>query len=323
MRIRREVDPVKSEAAVQYSNILQGKATNALSKVSKKSMDYDDRIDVSSTIHNDVMIKLENSEELNLNVQTHKVLDALILKLTSNFSIKEGATADRINKYRTVSLTLSEYMDLCGLKDRKEAKKQLKAAIQSIYNLSMKWSETAYEGKKKVERNWQVRVADLMGEEWFEDPVKNSKVVFKFTFDMAEYLSQAYIMPYPENLFKINSKYNPHSYYFGRKLTDHYNQNAGKKNRDRILVSTLLKGLPDLPYYENTRRVSELIISPFDRDLDALVDDYGVLRFWEYCDKRGVAIPEEQLKNMDYATWINLYVLFEPLNFPRKKRASE
>ncbi len=319
MRIRRYVDPVKSDTTTQYSSILQGKATNSLSKVSKKSMTYDDRINISSTIHNEVMIRLENSEELNLNVQTHKVLDALILKLTSNFSVGSDATAEKINRYRTVKLSLDEYMNLCNLKDRKEAKKQLKSAIQSIYNISMKWSEVSYEGKKKIERNWQVRVADLMGEEWFEDPIKNSNVMFKFTFDIAEYLSQAYIMPYPKNLFQINSKYNPHAYYLGRKLIDHYNQNIGKRNRNRILVSTLLKCLPDLPNYETTRRVSELIISPFERDLDALVDDYGILNSWEYCNKDGVTFDENSLKNMDYATWINLFVLFEPLNFPSRR----
>lgn len=322
MRVRRNVDPVENDTVAQYSNILQGKATNSLSKVSKKSMKYDNRINVSSTIHNEVMIRLENSEALNLNVQTHKVLDALILKLTSNFSTGNKATSDRINKYRIVNLSLDEYMNLCGLKDRKEAKKQLKAAIQSIYNISMKWSEVSYEGKKKVERNWQVRVADAMGEEWFEEPVKRSGVTFKFAFDIADYLSHAYIMPYPEKLFQINSRYNPHAYYLGRKLVDHYNQNQGKKNGNRILVSTLLKCLPDLPKYEDTEHVFQLIMSPFDRDLDALVDDYGILRFWEYCDKDGVTISEDQLKNVDYSTWVNFFVLFEPLHFPKKRISS-
>ena len=180
----------------------------------------------------------------------------------------------------------------------------------------MKWSEVSYEERKKVERTWQVRVADLMGEEWFEDPVRKSNVTFKFTFDIAEYLSKAYIMPYPENLFQINSRYNPHAYYLGRKLIDHYNQNLGKRNRKRILVSTLLKCLPELPNYETTRRVSELIISPFERDLDALVDDYRILNSWEYCNKDGVTVDESSLQNMNYATWIKLFVLFEPLNFP-------
>lgn len=82
----------------------------------------------------------------------------------------------------------------------------------------------------------------------------------------------------------------------------------------------MLKSLPDLPDYENTRRVSELIIAPFERDLDALVDDYGILNAWEYCNKEGVSISEEQLKNIDYATWSNLFVLFEPKDFPEKQR---
>ena len=319
MRSRKWVNPGESVISAPYSNILQGKATNALSRISKKRMKYDDRADVSNAIHNEVMIRLDHSEELNLNVQTHKVLDALILKLTRNFSVGEEATAEKIDKYRTVKLSLDEYMNLCGLNHRKKAKVQLKEAVQAIYNLSMKWSESSYEGKKIVERNWQVRISDLMLDEWFEDPVKQSSVTFKFTFDMAKYLSQAYIMPYPENLLQINSKYNPHAYYLGRKLIDHYNQNARKKNRDRILVSTLLRCLPDLPQYENTRRVSELIIAPFERDLDALVDDYGILNAWEYIDEDGVTVSEDQLKDMNYLSWIRLFVKFEPLNFPENR----
>lgn len=319
MRVRREINSLKKNVKTQYSNILQGKATNALSKVSKKGMKYDDKINSSSAIHNEVMIKLNNSEELNLNVQTHKVLDSLILKLTRNFPMGEEASADSVNKYRTVELTLDEYMNLCSLKDKKEARKQLKGAIQTIYNISMKWNETHYDRKKKIERNWQIRIADLMAEEWYEDPVKNSKVIFKFTFDIAEYLSKAYIMPYPKNLFRINSKYNPHAYYLGRKLIDHYNQNIGKKNRNRILVSTLLKCLPELPDYESTRYVSQLIISPFERDLDSLVDEYSILDAWWYCNKEGSALDDAELKDADYATWSNLFVVFEPLNFPQKR----
>ena len=63
-------------------------------------------------------------------------------------------------------------------------------------------------------------------------------------------------------------------------------------------------------------------MSRFDRDLDALVDDYGILRFWEYCDKDGVTISEDQLKNVDYSTWVNFFVLFEPLHFPKKRISS-
>lgn len=306
-------------ASAKYSNILQGRATNALSKTSKKSMNYDDKVGNSWSNQDGVLIKLNDSTNLNLNVQAHKVLDALILKLTCNFTLGKKATAEVINKSRAVTLSLTEYMELCGLRDKKEARKQLTEAVRAIYNISMGWQETIYEGKKKIERRWQARVADVMGEEWVESPIKNSKVLFKFTFDMAEYLSMAYIMPYPENLFQINSKYNPHSYYLGRRLLDHYNQNINKENRNRILVKTLLRGIPDLPRYEEVRRVKELIIDPFERDLDALVDIYGILCSWEYCSKGGTPVPEEQLVGIDYNTWASLLVLFKPKDYPEQR----
>lgn len=317
LRIETREDELNAPA--KYKNILQGKATNALSKVSKKSMHYDDKIDNSWINQDNVLIRLSDSSNLNLNVQTHKVLDALILKLTSNFSVGKSVSAETIDKRRTVTLSLDEYMEICGLKDRKKARKQLKEAVQTIYNISMEWREVVYEKNKKVERNWQIRVSDLMGEEWCDDPIRNSKVIFKFTFDIAKYLSQAYIMPYPQNLFQINSKYNPHAYYLGRKLVDHYNQNFEKDNRNRIQVSTLLKGLPDIPTYGSTRRISESIIIPFERDLDALVDVYGVLNSWEYCSKNGELISDKQLNGIDYDDWAALIVLFELRSYPQRQ----
>lgn len=121
MRIRKAVNPGANDVPAQYSNILQGKATNVLSKVSKRRMDYDDKVDSSSIIQDGVMVRLENSSLLNLNVQTHKVLDALILKLAKNFSVGENVSADSIDKCRTVTLSLDEYMELCNLFAEKSA----------------------------------------------------------------------------------------------------------------------------------------------------------------------------------------------------------
>lgn len=158
-----------------------------------------------------------------------------------------------------------------------------------------------------------------MGADWFDDPIKNSKVIFKFTFDLAKYLSQAYIMPYPENLLQVNSRYNPHAYYLGRKLLDHYNQNFKKENRNKVHVSTLLRGLPDLPDYKNTEHVTQLIIDPFERDLDSLVNKYGILDSWEYRSKTGESVTEEFLKDIEYDVWTNLIILFEPKNYPQRQ----
>lgn len=210
-------------------------------------------------------------------------------------------------------------MELCRLKDRKEARKQLKDAVQTIYNISMEWSEIRYDGKKKEERNWKARVAELVGQEWFEDPVKNNKVTFKFTYDMAEPLSQSYIMPFPQNLFCINSKRNPRSYYIGQRLLLHYNQNFDKDNRNRIQISTLLRGIPDISSYNDTEHITQLIIEPFERDLNALVNTYSILDSWEYCNKGGAPLSDERLKSMNYDTWVNPLVQFEPKDYPREK----
>lgn len=53
-----------------------------------------------------MIITLQNCSFLNLNVQTHKVFQVLLLKLTKNFTMGKKATVEAINKRREVVLTL-------------------------------------------------------------------------------------------------------------------------------------------------------------------------------------------------------------------------
>ena len=218
-------------------------------------------------------------------------------------------------------------MELCGLKDKKEARKQLNEAMQTLYNLSLSWDELRYyvpEGKKKrVKENvhWQARIIDYMGQDLEQAPVRRGRVYAKFTMDIARYLSQAYIMPYPDKLMTINSKQNPHSYYIGRKLAEHHNMNIGKANACRISVKALLDALPDLPSYDsimnsNSRSVTQKIIQPFERDLIALKDTYNVLKSWKYCNHNGEPLTEEQVESYSYSTWEQWLIEFELADYP-------
>lgn len=333
MATERNLSPLKQPVAVgstdeqkKYSSILQGKATNALTKTSKKSMELDPFTLTGRTTRDGVQVFLENYNSLSLNVQTHKVLDALTIKLTSNFPFGAKATAEQIASHRIVEISVDEYMQLCGLSDRKEARKQLKEAIHTLYNISLEWDEISYivpEGKKKrvkQENHYSVRLTDAKIEAK-ENPLRRGKVVFAFSYTLAQYLSKAYIMAYPDKLLSINAKYNPHSYYMGRKITEHHNMNIGKDNANRIAVSTLLKALPDMPTYAdvmrgNSRSVTQKIIQPFERDLIALKDTYGILASWKYCNSKGEPLTDEQIESYTYDVWEKWLIEFELTDYP-------
>ena len=310
-----------------YSNILQGKAINALAHTSKRGFTVNPITGIGSMTAEDVEIFIRNYNSIVLNVPTHKVLDALTIKLTSNFPHGKEATAENIDRHRAVEISVDEYMELCQLKDRKEARKQLREAALALFDVALEWDELRYyvpEGKKKRVKetyHWKARIIDTTGADADQDPVKRGKVAVKFTFDIAKYLSQAYIMPYPDKLLSINAKYNPHSYYIGRKLAEHHNMNIGKENANRISVKTLLAALPDLPSYESIistagKNVTQQIIQPFERDMIALRDKYGILASWNYCNSKGEPLTEEQVESYSYDTWVQWLIEFELASYP-------
>lgn len=318
---------LKYRAGQKYSNMLQGKGLNELAHVSKRGMGIDLFSGEGTIIKDSVKITMENANINRLDVSTQQVMDAFTIKLTSDFPYGVNASADQIDKHRGITWTVKDFAEWRGIKDLKEARKQLENGVLSLYGLSLEFDAELIlvpEGKsrkKRMKMHHQMRIADhIATPEEKEKIIKNGVVCFKFSFDAAKYLSKIQIMPYPEALLKINGKLNPHSYYLGRKLCEHHNMNIAKPNANRISVKALTDACPDLPTYESVkegaRQITKRIIEPFERDLDALRDDYEILRKWEYCNKDGKPLTDEQLEAYNYDAWINWLVQFKLSCYP-------
>ena len=313
----------------KYSNMLQGKGTNALAHTSKKAFTLDTITGTATaTTPGQVLIAIENFASRKFNVQTQQIFDLGILKLTRQIPY-ETATAEIIQKNRAVTITVEEFMTMRNLKDVKEARSQLEEAFKTLYSASLEFNETRtikHAGRGKPSQtllHYQLRIVESSIDD-FKKPLKNGAVTFKFTSELARYLSNAFIMPYPQALLTINSHKNPHSYHLGRKLALHHNLNFGKANENRITVQSLLEACPNMPTYEDImsgqRHVAERIINPFMRDMDALVD-YGILTAWGYCNSGGIPLTDEQYKNarygeISYSEWATLLVDFELADYP-------
>ena len=115
---------------------------------------------------------------------------------------------------------------------------------------------------------------------------RNGKITFTFGTTFFGVLKTYSVMSYPEQLGQINSRLNPNSYNFLRKISEHKNMNAGKKNENIISVETLLSCANALPSYDEVmasdRHISSRIIEPFLRDMNALVPTLQ----WEFCKKK-------------------------------------
>ena len=314
---------VSNNSNKKFGKILQAKPTNALTSTSGKNV-TPNLIGNAEIICNDVQIFIEQFSQINLNVQTYKVLDVCILKLTKNFPYGKKVTDEALILHKDITISTDDYMKMTGLKDRKQAYNQLKDAMNTLYRISFKWDEKIFVKNKETVVHYNLRLAEAMKITSSTDVIKNiferGSVTLSLSIQMARFFTTAYIMPYPYNLLTVNSHKNPHSYFIGRKLSLHYNMNVGKSNANRIAVATLIATLPELPKYNEIPKrqgqVTKRIIQPFERDLIALQDTYKILKEWHYCNPHGEPLTEEQILRYNYSTWIEWLIEFSFEDYP-------
>lgn len=299
-RVVPSILPTGEREKSTFSTIRQGTATNALTKIkpSTKRNTIIDTITGTATItQGNLSITIPDFTKLTgFRTSTYQLLDALTVALTET-----GA------KSPAVALSLEEYMKKRGLKDKKEARKQVTDDLETLFNATISFKEKRKKGQEQDFHD--IRIIDSKG---------IRKGIITVTFGTAFYniLLGYPIMPYPAQLWELNSKRNPNSFYLLRKIAEHKNMNVGKKNEDIIAVKTLLAVAPNLPSYEevmNTdRAISRRIIEPFERDMDALEDTLT----WTYCHSNNTPLTDEELSSMSYDTFISLLIKIDWKQYP-------
>lgn len=326
-----EAAAIPEQAAAEigaYSKSLQSKPIHGLisSSTSKQNNIEINAITHTGTMISDGVVIIIDEEAINdIIPQTLKVFVMLLQELTAQLPQGGETTADLIQKGRVVKLQLSTYMDRCGISDIKTARAQLNAAIRALYAVSLEWNEDTYEkptGKKravKVTKHHRMRITDHTITEEEGNPVKRGAAEIRFSFDLAEYLSGAYIMPFPDAIYLINTHLNPYSIPFTWKLCTLYNMNYGKPTQFTTTVETMLRAAKGIPRYSSiahTGQIYDRIIKPMDRDLSALLNTYGILSALWYYNSDGEKIPAEQLGSLSYAEFSKLNIHFELKNYP-------
>jgi hypothetical protein len=286
-----------------YSTIYQGTATNTLTKIRAKEgangNTVVDPITGTATITRGTFsITIPAYAELSgFRTSTHQLLDILTIKLT-----EAGAKSPQ------VSISLDEFMSLRCLKDGKEARKQVNADLETLFNAKISFKEKR--GKGKTENYLDMRLIDSKG-------IQKGIIYASFGSTFYELLKGYPVMPYPTKILSINSKRNPGSYYLYRKIAEYKNMNVGKVNDgDIISVKTLLDSNPNILTYEevanSNRNFTDRIIQPFERDMDNLKDSFK----WEYCKSKGEPLSDQEATNMKYDDFVNLNVKITWLAYP-------
>jgi len=303
--ITPSVTPV-AEPPSTFHPIRQGSATNLLTKTRARvgvNTELDPITDVATITRGGLTLFFSDFSNMvsGLKQSTYKLLDALTLTFT------EGGA-----KSTTVQLPLQRYMDHCGLKDRKEARKQVVLDLEVLFNLRL-----SYKGRSKREQDFaDIRLCDAKA-------ISNGVITFNFSQPFYSMLMGFSVMPYPEQLLRLNAKYNPNSYYLGRKIAEHKRMNAGKSNEDIIAVATLLQVCPDLPSYEEimatSKHVDQRIIQPFERDMNALSE----MLAWEYCHRNGATLTDEELLTFEYKTFSSCLIRITWNGYPNQRQQIE
>ena len=310
-RVAPSILPTDDREKSTFSTIRQGTATNALTKIkpSTKRNTIIDTITGTATItQGNLSITIPDFTKLTgFKTSTYQLLDALTVALTET-----GA------KSSVVALSLEEYMKKRGLKDKKEARKQVTDDLETLFNAKISFKEKRKKGQEQDFHD--IRIIDSKG-------IRKGIITVTFGTVFYNILLGYPIMPYPAQLWTLNSKRNPNSFYLLRKIAEHKNMNAGKKNEYIIAVKTLLAVAPNLPSYEevmNTdRAISRRIIEPFERDMDALEDTLT----WTYCHSNNSPLTDEELASLSYDTFLSLLIKTDWKLYPdqtaRLKRKAE
>jgi len=305
---------------IGYSYLKQGPITNSLAKINTKATDSINLNPITGAAtakSGDLSILIEHFDELTrgLETSTHQLFDFLIRQFTHS-----GGQSPLIQ------IPLKEYMDKRGLKDEKEARRQVNADLETLRNIKLTFTD---------------KKAGYVDTYLFggEKGIKNSVIYFSLSRTFYAILKGYPIMPMPDALYKIDSRYYRHAYSMGRALLTHKRMNAGKGNENRIAVKTLLTACPLLPKYESLDKsrgeISRKIIEPFEQNLNHL-EDLGVLT-WGYCHSGGEPMTAEEEeraeRGMPYDLFSDLLIQFDMKDYPdqakllggksRRKKQSE
>lgn len=330
--------------------MLNGTATNRLALTATRDISID-AITGNATIEQEgfkAFFADYSKLKGGLQTSTSKLLDALAIELTriNSYRPPEGAAIKTL-----VSIPLDEYIartpagkdlaprethtpeEAAAERSRIEniyhnARKKINTDLAVLYSLSLSWKEPKGSGRKSAKDYADIRIIQSKG-------IRNGAINVRFGDDIADYLTHAYVMQYPQALLALEEgNSNKYAYRLGRALAlrASMDNNAAQGTANIISVEKALEYCGDLPTYEEIQQKDRghwehRIKDPLELALNNLVAG-GVLDKWEYCNSKNAALTDDQIEIPDYPTFAALYIHFEIANASdqsarRERRAEE
>lgn len=243
------------------------------------------------------------ASEIKISSQSFKILDYLLMGL----QIKRNMNINDIIGLRKVKKPISEWCELFNIQYQTENIKMLESHLTSLI-----LPVITYRGHTVV-RDEQGNVVFTKGNRIKES--SRSLLFFHILDDVRitdgyieVYINESFLelladysydMLYSPKIFSLNVNNNPNAYNFSYRLQEHYKMNCRKANANIISVESLLSCTDIIPDKEKLPRSNsfvEKIVKPFERDLNALVDN-KIIKSWNYINDEGEYLGKVNAKN--------------------------
>jgi len=280
-----------------------------------------------------------------LSQPTKRLFLFILSKLAQNVGQYE-TDINRIKEGIAQPFNIKEYMEECGLRDRKEAVKAIKRSIKEMletyvgFDIEVYVKESNGKKKKKTLRkitNILSPAIDIEGlgrnpttGDVLEHCIDRGLVYISFNLDFASVLVNFPLLDLPTQLFKLDIRHNPHALDLGYHLISLANQ-----NRNKISVLNALEACPDIPlqqflyekpmdkenntpllaiskqgFLKDDVRPYKHLIEPLKRTLEALANNTNaIIKSYNLVDSKGKNIKFEDLNKNNFETSFIIYEL--------------
>lgn len=247
-----------------FSAVTSSPFTNALTTTRQGHIAYKDEF-TGDTTFDGISVSITVSGEDITSVSLDSPNADKMLKQCINKALVGGF------EDKTVKVTLAEYMEARGLRDKKEARKTLRSALDTIYAVSIN-GETRFDSFTRVRIAQEVSYTDGVARVTFTD---------RFFTHLASTKQIAYV---PDALLTIpNDRSN--SYWIFEAFEQHKRRNAGSSHNieNKLATRSLLNrcsfpSIEEIPKGLTKRKITE----PFDKCLQYLRDVSNVFSEYRY-----------------------------------------
>lgn len=228
---------------------------------------------------------------------------------------------DVIEEARYMKWDIKDYMEYCGLTDRKNTIDNMRKILSMLSQAVIEWKEyvvvrdsngnpvysSSYRDKNgKMRLKIKKALQTYRGSFISTHGLKPIHGAFEFWInkEFATYLAHAGVIAVHEKFFRIDAQKYPNAITLATKLSEYYSMNKGNEQANIISVKALLNALPGIPKYEtlavSSKSVADAegieriykknggkggwkfrIQKPFETAFETLLN-YGILKEWHY-----------------------------------------